>query len=263
MVGGEQGRSDMGTPVYIQFVAEILNSGSAPFYALATDGQRYLCKSPNSPHDVEAVVNEVAVGLIGERLNAHVRPWRILRVPESLKGTLIESESSVYSLDKPVFGSRFLPNANLDYIEGEIPGIEKDDNVHHVPKIISLWLLCNPQKDIQILLEEKNEDSIWSIDHGFWFDSLPTPWNLPEVNEPCGRPPIPRIRKAIPRQCWNDALYGLTRLNAQLKDDLFEALPPEWEVSREKTDRLISYVLKRKQYARETLEKLKEQTEGR
>lgn len=143
-------------------------------------------------------------------------------------------ERSAYSLDKPVFGSRFLANASLDYIEGEIPGIEKDDNVHHVPKIILLWLLCNPQKDIQILLEKKNEDSIWSIDHGFWFDSLPTPWNLSEVNEPCGKPPIPRIRKPIPKQCWNDALDGLSRLDVELKDDLFEALPLEWEVSREK-----------------------------
>lgn len=78
------------TPVYIQFVAEILDTGSAPFYALATDGQRYLCKSPDSPHDVEAVVNEVAISLIGERLKAQVRPWRILQVPESLRGTLIE-----------------------------------------------------------------------------------------------------------------------------------------------------------------------------
>lgn len=247
----------------LRVIGRVADTGSAPFLALASDNNQYWCKSPNSPHQVHAVVNEVAVGIIGHHMMAHVRPWAIIHVPDSLVGTKIRSKYDEYSLPTEVYGSRLLRFASLSYVEGTIPCLVDDDNAHNVPKLIALWLLCNPQEDIQILIEKANDNSIWSIDHGLWFDSMEAPWQLSTLEEPCGKPRIPRINTPIPSDCWDEAIASLDSVDASIKEELWEAVPGAWSVQRSDCDALIDYALGRKSYARQELINLKQQTPRR
>ncbi|SMB81962.1 hypothetical protein SAMN05660745_02523 [Corynebacterium glucuronolyticum] len=247
----------------LRVIGPVADTGSAPFLALASDNNKYWCKSPTSPHQVHAVVNEVAVGIIGRHMMAHVRPWAIIHVPDCLVGTRIRSKYDEYSLPTEVYGSQLLRHASLSYVEGNIPFIADDDNSRHVPKIIALWLVCNAQYDVQILIEKANDNSIWSIDHGFWFDSMEEPWQLAALQEPGGKLTIPRIHTPIPSDCWDEAIDSLDLLDDSLKDELWEVIPTSWPVMRSDCDALIDYALGRKSYARQELINLKQQTPRR
>lgn len=247
----------------LRVIGPVADTGSAPFLALASDNNKYWCKSPTSPHQVHAVVNEVAVGIIGRHMMAHVRPWAIIHVPDCLVGTRIRSKYDEYSLPTEVYGSQLLRHASLSYVEGSIPFIADDDNSRHVPKIIALWLVCNAQYDVQILIEKASDNSIWSIDHGFWFDSMEEPWQLAALQEPGGKLTIPRIHTPIPSDCWDEAIDSLDLLDDSLKDELWEVIPTSWSVMRSDCDALIDYALGRKSYARQELINLKQQTPRR
>lgn len=180
---------------FLQIIGRVAShTGTKPFLGTASDGHDYWCKRVDSDHDFQAAVNEVAASVVGECLKAHVRPWKMIYVPNSLVGQFVGSGNARYRLTgKPLFGSRNLPAGRLHQDFQTIPSPGKDDNYAHIPKLIALWLLCNVQEDLQILRDASDDDSLWSIDHGFWFDSFPRPWQLSHLDQPGGRPRIPLI----------------------------------------------------------------------
>lgn len=245
--------------VYVSITGEVAkDTGTKPFLCAATDGKQYWCKRVNSDHGEESVVNEVAASLIGQRMGAHVRPWKIIYVPESLRGSFIGEGTWRYRLTgDPLFGSETLHTATLHQEFTTIPFINDDANHNHIPKLIAMWTLCNVQEDIQILSDNADDNSLWSIDHGLWFDSAPYPWQFAQLEQPGGRNRVPDMRSPIPQICWDKAIEALDSLDSSLKDDLYESLPLEWNITQEKAQKLIDYALSRKDYTREVLERQK------
>ncbi|QCB28854.1 HipA family kinase [Corynebacterium endometrii] len=246
---------ERGKKTYLQIPGRVANeTGSRPFLGKADDGNEYWCKRIESDHGREAVVNEVAASVVGQRLGAHIRPWKIIYVPPSLQGLLVGNSTWRYRLTgTPLFGSLNLHTSTLHQEFGVIPFVNDDANHNHIPKLIAMWALCNVQGDLQILTDNNEDNSIWSIDHGFWFDSLPYPWQLTPLERSGGTPHIPHLREVIPGSSWDKAITALDNLDISLKEELRDALPIEWSVPEHETDKLMRYVLERKDYTRELL----------
>lgn len=64
--------------------------------------------------------------------------------------------------------------------------------------------------------DTNNDYEIWSIDHGFWFDSLPFPWQLSPVEQIAGRIQVPRLTARIPAESWNKAIAAISKLDSSL-----------------------------------------------
>lgn len=248
-----------GEKTYLRIPGRVADeTGSRPFLGRADDGEEYWCKRIESDHGREAVVNEVAASVVGQRLGAHVRPWKIIYVPESLQGHMVGESIRRYRLTgTPLFGSLNLHTCTLQQDFGVIPFVNDDANHNHIPKLIAMWSLCNVQEDLQILIDHNDDNSIWSIDHGFWFDSLPYPWQLIPLERSGGTPHIPHLRGIIPDSSWDKAIDALDRLDTDLREELRDALPIEWAIPEHETDKLMNYVLDRKDYTRELLRSYK------
>lgn len=125
--------------VYLKILDKPAKTGSKPFLSYCSDNNYYWCKWIESPHEIEAVINEIAASVIGQRLGARVRPWKIIYVPESLKRQKLGENQDRFTLTgSPLFGSLLLENAR-EILEPEvIPHIDEDANYVHVPKLIAL-----------------------------------------------------------------------------------------------------------------------------
>ncbi|OIR45771.1 HipA family kinase [Corynebacterium sp. NML130628] len=222
-------------------------TGTKPFLGRASDGKMYWCKRLESDHGREAVVNEVAASIIGDRLGARVRPWNIIYVPEGLRNSMVGAGLQRYRLSgTPLFGSETLHSGTLQQDFEVIPHVTDDSNPNQIPKLIAMWVLCNAQEDLQILVDSADDYALWSIDHGLWFDSAPYPWGFSPIDSPTGVPRIPMLREKIPTRSWNKAIDALDRLDKSLCDVLWDALPPEWGISESEANALINYALSRK-----------------
>ncbi|OFR40946.1 HipA family kinase [Corynebacterium sp. HMSC077D03] len=251
--------------VYVEVIGEVANdTGTRPFLCSASDGNEYWCKRFNNDHGIESTINEVAASVIGRRIDAHIRPWKIIYVPDSLVGKYIGSSTQGYRLPAlPLFGSLNLHTGFLHQDPQTIPFVTDDANFNHVPKLVALWALCNVQQDLQFLSDSADDHSLWSIDHGFWFDSHPRPWQFAPLETLVGRTPIPLIREAMPTSGWDKAIESLNRLDNSLKKEISNEMPIEWRIDKANTDKLVDYVLSRKDYTRGLLEDLKQKTKER
>lgn len=203
--------------VYLSIAGDPVQTGTHPFLGVASDGNKYWCKRVNSNHGRESAINEVAVSVIGKMIGAQVRDWKIIYIPPSLKNSLVGVGELRYRLDGlPLFGSLLLPAGQLITNPQNIPFVSSDGNYNHIPKIIALWHLCCAGEDIQLLHDTNNDNALWSIDHGFWFDSFPYPWEFPKPRNGHGIGNIPLLRDRIPKTAWDKAIESLDQLDDSL-----------------------------------------------
>lgn len=229
----------------VQAVLRQATSGSRPFLARADDGELYWCKYPTSDHGLEAVVNEVAASVVGERIGAPVRPWVILDVANELVGTTQRQGAQIFRLrGDPVFGSLDLHGAET---ADQIDSVSKDGNYDHFPMLIGLWTLCDAG-DIQMLYALEDM-SVCSIDHGFWFGSfMGMPWDLDMPNDES----LPALRTKIPDIHWQraiDAVDGVDTGEVPLTEAFRSAVPMEWGISDVQLDHLAEFVCQNKSLA--------------
>lgn len=235
-------------------------TGSKPFLCKASDGEQYWCKRPSSDHEVEAVVNEVVASIIGEHINAPIRPWKILDIPPDLVGTPVGEGENRYRLrDEPVFGSKLLHTSD---VIRKATAIDQDGNYDRFPKLVALWLLCNAE-DIQMLYDYAGEMQVWSVDHGFWFGSHETPWGLGDPTKPWGRPELPDIRTYIAPVHWQRAIDAIDNLTRDIISEVEAAIPLEWGVDPKAYHTLVDYACSRKHYAVETLKIFQQRSDRR
>ena len=246
--------------VALQLIGKVAkDTGMMPFIGTASDGHDYWCKRVNSDHEREAVVNEVAASVIGQRMKANVREWKIVTVPDWMTGHPVGAGEKRYRLDgRPLFGSLDLHTAVLKRPDNIIPHVGDDSNDRHVPKLLALWLICNVQEDIQVLADEANENTLWSIDHGFWFDSWGRPWGFSELDTPSGKPRLPRLREKVSQQHWEHATDSLDALDSTLTEEIYTQIPAEWQVKEAEIEKLSRYVLSRVDYTKSELRKMQE-----
>lgn len=245
---------------------QMANSGSKPFLGLASDGDTYWCKRFESPHGPEAVINEVVASITGETIGAQIRPWRIIHVPQSLSDTLITSDHNPtdrYRIGKlPLFGSLNLHTSDVCTSPAVIPHVTDDANINHIPKILALWDLCCVHDDHQLLIDYDADNQLWSIDHGFWFDSFEQPWAYGPPEAKGATPDLPKLRAYIPQKCWDKASAAVDALDKNLFATIFDQLPPEWDVDENEVSNLVDYILARKPFTLSKLEQFRK-TNGR
>ena len=237
---------------------EMANTGSKPFLARASDDKIYWCKKLHSPHGREAIINEVVASIVGQTVSAPIRPWKIIHVPDELSQTLIENPKNPtdrYRIgDTPLFGSLNLHTAEVTTSPPVIPYVNDNGNINRIPQIIALWDLCCMREDHQLLIDFGADNELWSIDHGFWFDSLPQPWNLAPPETKGAAPKLPLLRTPIPYSCWDKAIRAVSSLDTTLYGIVYEQMPDEWHVSKDEVDALVRYVLTRKPFTVSILE---------
>lgn len=246
--------------VSLQLIGDVAEkTGMMPFIGTASDGRDYWCKRVNSNHEREAVVNEVAASIIGHRIKANVREWKIVTVPDWMTGHPVGEGQYCYRLDgRPLFGSLDLHTGVLKRPENVIPHVTEDSNDRHVPKLLALWMMCNVEEDIQVLADEANDNTLWSIDHGFWFDSWGPPWGFSELDTLAGKPRLPRLREEISQQHWEHAIDSLDALDSSLAEEIFSQIPAEWQVKEFEIEKLSRYVLSRVDYTKSELRRMQE-----
>lgn len=228
-------------------------TGSRPFHCLASDGKKYWCKLVSGPNRAPEVVNEVVGSVIGRQLGSPMRPWTILDIPKSLLHQWAGTDPATrYRLPgEPVFASLELPHARHSY---DIEAVSRDGNYSRFPLLVASWLLCNAE-DIQLLYDLGADMTVWSVDHGFWFGSLESPWGLDGPEVLAGRPELPPIRDEIPAEYWATAIDAVDRLDSGILDDVLSAIPGEWSIDHEDCARLVHYAVGRKGY---TIARLRE-----
>ena len=188
---------DNTTRPYVQIVDRAADTSVRPYLCRASDGKYYWCKEFENAQGPEATINEVVSSVIGEKIGAPVREWQFLDVPDSLVGTFIP-DTKIRLRGGPVFGSLDLHDAEVDLMDTGINFAEKDGNYDRIPCLTALWLLTNA-RDLQVLYDAEADHSIWSIDHGLWFDSNEEMWRLSPNDLRSGKPEIARPIEPIPK----------------------------------------------------------------
>lgn len=239
----------------IRIIDRLADSGASPFLARASDEKYYWCKTLQNDHGYESVINEIVGSIIGEAINAPVRPWQILRIPEELHNHLIDGKKRIKA--GLVFGSLNLHTSDLNRLSPKIPHVNRDGNYNRIPSLIALWTLCNAE-DLQVLFDASVDMQVWSIDHGFWFGSHESPWGLGDPSQRVGRTFIPPLGNPIPNTHWDRAIEDLGRLDSNIRKLAESAIPKEWGIDEQDVNKLVDYALGRKSYAIERLEKLRD-----
>jgi len=230
---------------------ELSRTGAHPFKGVMSDGSVFWCKQPSNPHGIEEVVNEVVAAVVSAAVGAPCREWAIVDVPAELVSTSVPG-STVRLQPGPYFGSAAVHTA----VESdELTYVDRDDNYERIPRLIAAWLLCNAE-DIQMMYDLEDSFSIWSLDHGFWFGSHERPWSLARPDQLQGRPELPGLDAVIPLPHWERAVEAVNALTREQLDDVHALLPPEWNVPARTADQLLDYVVSRRNYAVQELDRL-------
>lgn len=234
----------------------VASTGSRPLLCRASDGNEYWCKSLDSDHGREAAINELVVSIIGEAIGAPVRPWAIVDVPADLTGTSVgEGELRRRMPAGPLFGSLNLHEAR---VSREVEHVPDDGNYNRFPFLVALANLCMAD-DVQFLYDASSDNTVWSLDHGFWFGSYEAAWAFFTVDG--ADDGFPRVRTPIPSVHWDKAIDAVGQLNSTLEATISAKIPEEWNVSREEIHRLTTFVLSRKRDCIDLLKRYKERFE--
>ena len=246
----------------IVLVARVAQTGSRPFLGIASDDHEYWCKPANNQQGPDTLVAEVAAGVLGDLLGAPLPHWTTLRVSRDLHGQFIKEAG--YRLDgRDVFASRVIHTADIDVIDsGLLQHVTDDSNYNRIPILYAMWHLCNAE-DIQVAYNPATDNSIFSLDHGFWFGSHEQPWGFGKPTELSGRPEVPSLRTAIPAEHWSKAIEKLNLINDDLGAKINAAIPENWGVDDKLIATIAHYIESRKDYTRHQLEQLRNTKGGR
>ena len=159
---------------------EQADTGSIPLLLGVRDGRvaagrdQYWCKWPGNPHGAQSLVHEWVVARIGQLLGAPVCTPELVEVHSAVvhgqTGNGVPFPPGVY------FGSRQQTGVETQVVDH----VRDDGNPHRFARLLALWELCLGQ-DAQYLYCHADEEQVWSLDHGMWFNSLESPWTPREL----------------------------------------------------------------------------------
>lgn len=237
---------------YAVTALQLAQTGARPVRFLASDGLTYWCKHPQNPQGVETVVNEVVAAYTANLMQAPVREWAFVEVPDELIGTSVPGSTDRVKKG-PYFGSLTVHSAvEVD----EISYVDRDNNYERVPRLIALWLLCNAE-DIQMMFDLGEDYTLWSLDQGFWFGSHERTWGLGRPDQFAGRPELPSMDTDIPAVHWDRAIAAVEKLTPESFSNLASQIPPGWGIEVPQVNRLRDYILSRRAYTVDELTRFK------
>lgn len=157
-------------------------TGSAPILLGVHDPARpsgrdsYWCKWPGNPHGEQSLAHEWIVARLGQLINAPVCVPALINVASAVVHGLHANgtrfPSGVY------FGSRMQSGVETQAVDHVLD----DGNPERFARLIALWELCLGQ-DPQYLYCHADDEQVWSLDHGMWFNSYEAPWTVHELTQ--------------------------------------------------------------------------------
>jgi hypothetical protein len=108
-----------------------------------------------------------------------------------------------------------------------------DGNASRFAYYLALWDLCLGT-DLQLLYDVGQQDQVWSIDHGLWFDSLESDWSPELLQRRVGQPwdwPATPLPRGLDRAAFIGAADAIDALTAVDLADVMADVPLEWGVS--------------------------------
>lgn len=230
----------------LQLPRLVATTGEKPIYALCSDGQEYWCKKFDRDVGGLTVVNEIVACEIGKALGAPVIDWAVVDVPPEMQGKRALS-SDVFYPSLPMFGSRHIP---LSISKDVVLWADRDGNYSRIPLLIALWYLCNAD-DAQVIYDVAADNQIFSIDHGYWFDSY-------EGDRIFSKGmtlyiPLPRLQGKIPNEHWESAMQAVREFQNANTRYISQMLPKEWLIAESEIIEMVDYAKSRIEYTVEIL----------
>lgn len=220
--------------VTMHYPRMVASTGERPIFVVCTNKEEYWCKRFDHDSSGVTVVNEIVAAEIAKLINAPVRNWAIVDVPEEFRNHRVLDADIMYPTT-PMFGSSHITNA---YSADEVTWVSRDGNYGRIPLLIALWHLCNAD-DIQVIYDMSADSQIYSIDHGYWFGSYEGPRDFYDAMTTYQ--PLPRILGKIPNEYWNKACEYLEEFRTKSTDHIFHLLPHEWGIQEQEIREMVEY----------------------
>ena len=200
-------------------------SGSEAFLGLASDGQQYWVKAPDSPQGPRALVAEVIAYGIGRAIGAPVPANVLVESPGAL--------GVVYADGRPMSAGIGHGSLNVpDVIESDDWGTysQRDDNRRRQAFILAMWDFCMGV-DPQWLHQTTEDYSIWSFDHGLWLAGE-TDWDLSGLRRiGTGAWPHDIDAAVASSQALNDAATQVAHLGLETIQAITGQVPLDWNTT--------------------------------
>jgi hypothetical protein len=237
--GVERGVASTSASVLIK----VARTGAKPILAAADDGRRFWLKWPGNPHGNISLVNELIVARVGEQIGAPVRPVSLVYVDPAL----VEGFSAFG--DFVPAGTHIGSELLADVEEAtEILRVARDGNAERFPRFLALWMLCLGT-DLQLLYHVSNEDQVWSIDHGLWFDTHEGDWTpslLEEWVDDNWPWPEDQRPKGLSATALHQAADSVSELTVELLAHVVGEVPLQWGVDDANLKAIAKFVHQRR-----------------
>ncbi|WP_346844580.1 hypothetical protein [uncultured Rothia sp.] len=225
----------------MQLPRQVAVTGEKPIYALCSDGEEYWCKKFDLDVGGLTVVNEVVASEIGKLIGAPIIDWAVIDVPDELQGRRALGSDTFYP-SLPMFGSKHIKTSISKDV---LMWVDKDGNFSRIPSLIGLWHLCNAD-DTQVIYDAEADTQIYSIDHGYWFDSYEGKRIFSDgmtLYEP-----LPLLRGRIPNEHWEQSIVQVGEFANASTHHIFQMMPNEWGVNESEIVGMVDYAKSRVEY---------------
>lgn len=184
-------------------------------------------KTPGNPHGNYSLASERIVSAVGDLIGAPVRPTALIEVPSGFESYF---QGDGRGLRECVaHGSLLLEG---DVIESNaLDHLKRDDNLRRQPALIALWKWCLGE-DAQWLYSAEEDYSIWSFDHGCWFDSQEAPWDSDFLAESTNSQPLEELGvvKGMDSAHFHEMASRLESVTHRQLLEAVATVPESWDV---------------------------------
>lgn len=213
------------------FVEAAKSSHAGAFKAIAEDSRQYWIKLPGNPQSDQVLVNDHVVGLLGTILGCPV--------PEPILVEVVAEAFNSWSERPKWHGVQAtIPHDVTAHASPNVDGVierpdpvpefsSRDDNSRRHARLAGLWDLCLGD-DRQWGYASRNDQSLWSFDHGFWFASHESDWTTASLRMLVNRPNELELATPIRRTDAEDFAERLRRLSADDLVTVMGSVPPSW-----------------------------------
>lgn len=233
------------------------NTGTGPVLFAASDNHRYWAKWPDNPHGPFSMANEWVVSQLAEHLEAPVPPAMLLGVhPGLVQG---RSHNGQRLPGGTWFGSQLVPGLE----SGSLELAHRDGNPSRIPRFLALWHLCFGV-DQQHVYDKIDQDRVYSIDHGMWFDCGGGDWDprlLERTDQLWPEPQWSGPPRADPA-AFHAAAAAVEGLGCEAIGSAVGSVPVGWGVPDAELALLAQFLHGRRAYVAEHLRLLATRTRG-
>jgi hypothetical protein len=198
-------------------------TGSGAFKATDASGGRWWVKPLNNPQGAKVPIAELIVGLVGALISAPVCEFRVVEIPEELRG---EEYRAGHKLE-PGYASASRDLGGCLEHRGFF-NRDKDDNSSRLAGVFAIFDWCWGDDD-QWLYVPTADYRVYSHDHGSY---LAGDWTVPELLSRVDRPhPQPRSAEGLSAEALMQYAMQLRSVSREEIAGILRSVPSEWPVT--------------------------------